>query len=159
MFQVGEASFFEYHPIVEAHVRVYGVLHEEAHTRSSTAEASERATSEASLSSISGAERAYFQTRVMRLTNPNDELGGMLFLPTPQVRSALGMAGQSRGGVARVGGLGDAVGFTAHLTPVRAPMHAPMPAPLPVAGRLASYRPLVPDVPAGGAHDQDGFTP
>ena len=32
-------------------------------------------------------ERAYFQTRVMRLTNPNDELGGMLFLATPQVVS------------------------------------------------------------------------
>ena len=28
--QVGEASFFDYHPVVEAHVRVYGVLHEQA---------------------------------------------------------------------------------------------------------------------------------
>lgn len=28
---------------------------------------------------------ALFQTRVMRITNPNDELGGMLFLPTPQI--------------------------------------------------------------------------
>ena len=32
-------------------------------------------------------ERALFQTRVMRLTNPNDELGGTLFLPTPQLVS------------------------------------------------------------------------
>ena len=32
-------------------------------------------------------EQAFFQTRVMRLTNPNDELGGMLFLATPQIVS------------------------------------------------------------------------
>ena len=32
-------------------------------------------------------EAALFQTRVMRLTNPNDELGGMLFLATPQLVS------------------------------------------------------------------------
>ena len=64
MFQACEASFFSYRPVVEAHVRVYAVLHEQdpSHT-----------------------ERAFFQTRVMRLTNPNDELGGVLFLATPQV--------------------------------------------------------------------------
>ena len=38
--------------------------------------------------STSAYERAFFQTRVMRLTNPNDELGGMLFLATPQVSAA-----------------------------------------------------------------------
>ncbi|KAL1527977.1 hypothetical protein AB1Y20_009348 [Prymnesium parvum] len=59
---VGECSFFTYHPVVEAHVRVYAVLHEQ-----------------------STEMHALFQTRVMRITNPNDELGGMLFLPTPQV--------------------------------------------------------------------------
>ena len=81
MFQVGEASFFNYNPIVEAHVRVYAVLHEEARTHSS-----ESAPSDDGRSSPPPVERAFFQTRVMRLTNPNDELGGMLFLPTPQVR-------------------------------------------------------------------------
>ena len=73
LFQVGEASFFNYCPIVEAHVRVYAVLHEERRTE--TAEGG------------SANERALFQTRVMRLTNPNDELGGMLFLATPQTVS------------------------------------------------------------------------
>ena len=155
MFQVGEASFFSYHPIVEAHVRVYAVLHEELslvkeHYRSSPnqgpttretppesptarrpslgsmgslgsatsppfirrvslpgaihagAELRRAATQRLSRESLHACsdkarressreppktERAYFQTRVMRLTNPNDELGGMLFLATPQVVS------------------------------------------------------------------------
>ena len=144
MFQVGEASFFTYHPVVEAHVRVYAILHEEI-TRLDKSDAadpiagstncktdSSRAKSLSNLvdapaaaaaSALSGDhsqrrsvkrrasmpslnphlkataeeapnqppkwvhERAYFQTRVMRLTNPNDELGGMLFLATPQVVS------------------------------------------------------------------------
>lgn len=63
---MGEASYFSYHPMVEAHVRVYAVLHEQNQTSS---------------------EVVLFQTRVMRLTNPNDELGGMLFMPTPQIVS------------------------------------------------------------------------
>lgn len=83
MFQVGEASFFNYHPVVEAHVRVYGVLHEEAQTRSVVEDGSEDSETERP----GGVERAFFQTRVMRLTNPNDELGGMLFMATPQVVS------------------------------------------------------------------------
>ena len=121
--QVGEASFFDYHPIVEAHVRVYAVLHEEAKqrvhrlpesagpispgTHKSDEELSECSEggvaccgggnrtdspprdskeSQGTTSSAAGPsyERAFFQTRVMRLTNPNDELGGMLFLATPQ---------------------------------------------------------------------------
>ena len=66
MFQVGETSFIKYSPAVEARVRVYAVLHER---------------------NVTQTERAFFQTRVMRLTNPNDELGGMLFLATPQIIS------------------------------------------------------------------------
>jgi len=84
MFQVGEASFFDYHPIVEAHIRVYGVLHEEARTHASAAETRDMAETSETEPTV---ERAFFQTRVMRLTNPNDELGGMLFLATPQVVS------------------------------------------------------------------------
>lgn len=74
-FQVGEASYFHYHPIVEAHVRAYAVLHERtsANKQSSAARDS--------------SDQALFQTRVLRITNPNDELGGMLFLPTPQLVS------------------------------------------------------------------------
>ena len=64
LFQVCEASFFAYRPVVEANVRVYAVLHEQDPTST---------------------DRAFFQTRVMRLTNPNDEMGGKLFLATPQV--------------------------------------------------------------------------
>lgn len=64
LFQVCEASFFAYRPVVEANVRVYAVLHEQDPTSTN---------------------RAFFQTRGMRLTNPNDELGGKLFLATPQV--------------------------------------------------------------------------
>ena len=78
MLQVGEASFFKYHPVVEAHVRVYGVLHEEQ--RMTTRDGPKH-------DAPQGPERAFFQTRVMRLTNPNDELGGMLFMATPQVVS------------------------------------------------------------------------
>ena len=76
MLQVGEASFFTYHPVVEAHVRVYAVLHEEARTQG-----------RGSLHRDALPDRAFFQTRVMRLTNPNDELGGMMFLATPQIVS------------------------------------------------------------------------
>ena len=65
--QVGEASFFRYHPVVEAHVRAYAVLHE-------------RKTG-------TGDDQALFQTRTVRLTSPNDELGGTLFLATPQLVS------------------------------------------------------------------------
>ena len=79
MVQVGEASFFTYHPVVEAHVRVYAVLHEEART----------AGGEGGRETSRKPERAFFQTRVMRLTNPNDELGGMMFLATPQVRPSI----------------------------------------------------------------------
>ena len=80
-------------------MRVYGVLHEEARTTarvSSSPErradggaeaASEVSGSEASAEETRAPERAFFQTRVMRLTNPNDELGGVLFLATPQVVS------------------------------------------------------------------------
>jgi hypothetical protein len=76
--QVGEASFFTYHPVVEAHVRLYAVLHEEARTQGREFSAAGAA---------DAPDRAFFQTRVMRLTNPNDELGGMMFLPTPQTVS------------------------------------------------------------------------
>ena len=64
-FRVAEASFGDYTPAVEAHVRLYAVLHEGRDPET----------------------RALFQTRVCRLTNPNDELGGFLFLATPQVVS------------------------------------------------------------------------
>ena len=115
MFQVAEASFFTYHPVVEAHVRVYAVLHEEitrlredeggsSSKASSSSEAAGGAAKGKALKDAAGSssgggegggekgsrhiyERAYFQTRVMRLTNPNDELGGMIFLATPQVVS------------------------------------------------------------------------
>ena len=40
MLQVGEASFFTYHPVVEAHVRVYAVLHEEARTQGASGDLS-----------------------------------------------------------------------------------------------------------------------
>jgi hypothetical protein len=75
---VGEASFFTYHPVVEAHVRLYAVLHEEARTQGREFSATGAA---------DAPDRAFFQTRVMRLTNPNDELGGMMFLATPQTVS------------------------------------------------------------------------
>ena len=142
MFQVGEASYFRYHPVVEAHVRVYAVLHEEiarverkgpnkgigsSSDLLAAAAAASRAKADAAAAAGSGAgddgrvspepslreasqgdssfvsreksstfkegqegvqfERAYFQTRVMRLTNPNDELGGVMFLATPQIVS------------------------------------------------------------------------
>ncbi|GBG24824.1 Inward rectifier potassium channel 2 [Hondaea fermentalgiana] len=58
MFQVYDLD--RRHPVVEAHVRVYAVFHE-----------------------TDGAETVHFQTRYMRLQNPNDELGGVLFLSVP----------------------------------------------------------------------------
>lgn len=66
-FQVAEASFFHYDPVVEAHVRAYAVLHETTGGKNK--------------------EQALFQTRVMRIVNPNDDLGGVLFLATPQLVS------------------------------------------------------------------------
>ena len=45
------------HPVVEAHIRCYAVFHE-----------------------TDGKNTALFQTRFMRIQNPNDELGGVLFL-------------------------------------------------------------------------------
>lgn len=74
--QVAEASFLDYHPIVEAHVRVYAVLHERMSTTARQPTAGNVADA--------GNGIALFQTRVLRITNPNDELGGMLFLATPQ---------------------------------------------------------------------------
>jgi len=58
MFQVYDLD--RGHPVVEAHIRCYGALHE-----------------------TDGTDTAHFQTRYMRLQNPNDELGGVLFLSVP----------------------------------------------------------------------------
>jgi len=58
MFQVYDLD--RKHPVVEAHVRTYSVFHE-----------------------TDGVHTAHFQTRYMRLQNPNDELGGVLFLSVP----------------------------------------------------------------------------
>ena len=56
MPQVGEASFFQYHPVVEAHVRLYGVLHEQHVTEKGKGDSDGKGEHE---------ERAFFQTRVM----------------------------------------------------------------------------------------------
>ena len=155
MFQLAETSYFSYEPVVECHVRVYAILHEEIRMIQETGKVTEkpkvgdneppegsaskpkavvdrrlleslppsvklgqhvelkrsrttalpgvgarrdrdappgrpgarRSKERGSTTSAPEMERAYFQTRVMRLTNPNDELGGMLFLATPQVVS------------------------------------------------------------------------
>mmetsp|Transcript_22350 Transcript_22350/g.35767 ORF Transcript_22350/g.35767 Transcript_22350/m.35767 type:complete len:518 (-) Transcript_22350:28-1581(-) len=58
MFQVYDLD--RRHPVVEAHVRVYAVFH-----------------------STDGTNRVNYQTRFMRLQNPNDELGSVLFLSVP----------------------------------------------------------------------------
>jgi len=58
MFQVYDLD--RRHPVVEAHVRTYAVFHE-----------------------TDGTDTVHFQTRYMRLQNPNDELGGVLFLSVP----------------------------------------------------------------------------
>ncbi|KAL3926984.1 MAG: hypothetical protein SGPRY_003038 [Prymnesium sp.] len=79
--KVGECSFFSYHPVVEAHVRVYAVLHEQSPEVWALHQLCFP-----SLTFVWPVQmHALFQTRVMRITNPNDELGGMLFLPTPQI--------------------------------------------------------------------------
>ena len=72
---MGEASFFKYHPVVEAHVRAYAVLHEKTNSHATRGKAG------------AATEHALFQTRTVRLTSPNDELGGVLFLATPQLVS------------------------------------------------------------------------
>merc|ERR1719424_1926177 len=58
MFQVCD---FRKHQLCEAHVRLYSLQHVET------------------------SEGVNFQTRAMRLSHPNDELGGMLLLALPQV--------------------------------------------------------------------------
>ena len=76
MLQVGEASFFKYHPVVEAHVRVYGVLHEGIARATGQSTTRRKGIGESLLPDARDAP-----------TNPNDELGGMLFMATPQVVS------------------------------------------------------------------------
>lgn len=58
MFQVYDLD--RRHPVVEAHVRLYAVFHE-----------------------TDGDDIVHYQTRYMRLQNPNDDLGGVLFLSVP----------------------------------------------------------------------------
>jgi hypothetical protein len=73
--QVAEVSYFKYKPVTEAHVRAYAVLHETHDPHAATG----------TVARPGEPEQALFQTRSVRLTSPNDELGGMLFLATPQV--------------------------------------------------------------------------
>jgi potassium inwardly-rectifying channel subfamily J protein 9 len=68
-------SYFKYKPVTEAHVRAYAVLHETHDPHAATG----------TVARPGEPEQALFQTRSVRLTSPNDELGGMLFLATPQV--------------------------------------------------------------------------
>ena len=67
-------------------MRVYAVLHERMSSQhgKGVGHSSAAIGQEAAKESELGNGIALFQTRVLRITNPNDELGGMLFLATPQ---------------------------------------------------------------------------
>ena len=79
MFQICE---LRKHQLVEAHVRVYVIKHEVDPIISQTNSFTKKYDNE-----IKKEEEytSYFQTCTMRLSHPNDELGGMLLLCLPQL--------------------------------------------------------------------------
>lgn len=78
MFQICE---LRKHQLVEAHVRVYVIKHEIDPVISQTSSYSKKN----DIDTIEEKYTSYFQTCTMRLSHPNDELGGMLLLCLPQL--------------------------------------------------------------------------